>query len=144
MKKIIRLVSIQLWAVLGNMFPLGKKENKKTRIIYAGFVIFTILMSAVSFFYAYVTGMGLKTINSLVLLQSLFMALTSIMVLFTTIYKVKGTIFGFKDYDMVMSLPVSNSQIVASMLILLISINIVIVFIIMIPMMVAYGILIKP
>lgn len=144
MKKIIRLVSIQLWAVLGNMFPLGKKENKKTRIIYAGFVIFTILMSAVSFFYAYVTGMGLKTINSLELLPSLFMALTSIMVLFTTIYKVKGTIFGFKDYDMVMSLPVSNSQIVASRLILLYSINIVFVLIIMIPMMVAYGILVQP
>ena len=93
-------------------------------------------------FYAYVAK-HLKTINSLELLPSLFMVL-SIMVLFTTIYKVKGTIFGFKDYDMVMSLPVSNSQIVASRLILLYSINIVFVLIIMIPMMVAYGILVQP
>ena len=72
------------------------------------------------------------------------MALTSKIVLFTTIYKVKGTIFGFKDYDMVMSLPVSNSQIVASRLILLYSINFVFVLIIIIPMMIAYAVLALP
>lgn len=144
MKKTIRLVSVQLWAMLGSMFALGEHKKKKNNVLYWGFAIFIVLMSALSFFYAYITGMGLRQFNSLDLLPSLFMAMTSIIILFTTIYKVKGTLFGFKDYDMVMSLPVSNSQIVASRLILLYTLNIVFVLIIMIPMIIAYGILAQP
>ncbi|MDD4113479.1 MAG: hypothetical protein PHC56_10695 [Herbinix sp.] len=144
MKKVMRLVSVQLWAMLGSMFAIGEKKKKKTGALYAGFVFFVILMSSLSFFYSYLTGMGLRQFGSIELLPSLFMSLTSIIVLFTSIYKVKGTLFGFKDYDMVMSLPVSNGQIVASRLILLYAINIVFVLIIMVPMMIAYGILIRP
>lgn len=144
MRKAIRLVSVQIWAMLGSMFAIGEHKKKKSSFLYLGFSIFVILMSALSFFYAYITGMGLRQFNSLDLLPSLFMAITSIIILFTTIYKVKGTLFGFKDYDMVMSLPVSNSQIVASRLILLYSLNIIFVLIIMIPMIIAYGILAQP
>lgn len=144
MKKVFRLVSIQLWAILGSMLAIGESKKKKTKALYVGFALFTIIMSGVSFFYAYFMGSGLKLFNSIDLLPSLFMTLTSVIVLFTTIYKVKGTIFGFKDYDMVMSLPVSNSQIVASRLILLYSLNLAFVLIIMVPMMVAYGILALP
>lgn len=144
MKKVMRLVSVQLWAMLGSMFAIGEQKKKKTSALYVGFTFFLIFMSGMSFFYTYVTGMGLKQFGSIELLPSLFMSLTSIIVLFTSIYKVKGTLFGFKDYDMVMSLPVSNSQIVASRLILLYAINIVFVLIIMIPMMIAYGILVGP
>lgn len=144
MKKVIQLVSVQLWAILGSMFAIGEKKKKKTRALYVGFTLFVIIMSAVSFFYAYLAGRGLIPFGGIDLLPSLFMSLTSIIVLFTTIYKVKGTLFGFKDYDMVMSLPVSNSQIVASRLILLYTINIIFVLIIMVPMMIAYGILMGP
>ncbi|NLJ96210.1 MAG: hypothetical protein GX321_03575, partial [Clostridiales bacterium] len=52
--------------------------------------------------------------------------------------------FAFKDYDMVMSLPVKNSDIVASRLILLYSINFTFTVMVMIPMMLAYGILARP
>ncbi len=144
MKKVMRLVSVQLWAMFRSMFAMGEHKKKKTGALYAGFAFFIILMSALSYFYSYLTGMGLRQFGSIELLPSLFMSLTSIIVLFTSIYKVKGTLFGFKDYDMVMSLPVSNSQIVASRLILLYAINIMFVLIIMIPMMIAYGILIRP
>lgn len=144
MKKVLRLVSVQLWAILGGMFALGEHKKKKTKALYAGFAFFIVLMSGMSFFYAYMVGQGLNMFNSIELLPSLFMALTSIIVLFTTIFKVKGTIFGFKDYDMVMSLPVSHSKIVASRLILLYSINFIFVIIIMIPMMIAYGIIAHP
>ncbi|TAH73843.1 MAG: hypothetical protein EWM47_02240 [Anaerolineaceae bacterium] len=144
MKKVIRLVSVQLWAILGSMFAIGESKKKKTKALYVGFALFVVILSGASFFYAYMIGMGLKLYGSIDLLPSLFMALTSIIVLFTTIHKVKGTLFGFKDYDMVMSLPVSNSQIVASRLLLLYSINLVFVIIVMLPMMVAYGLLNGP
>ena len=144
MKKVLRLFSIQIWGILGNMLAIGEKKKKKTRALYVGFIVFAISMSLISFFYSYMTGMGLKMFGGLDLLPSLFMTLTSLIVIFTTVYNVKGTLFGFKDYDMVMSLPVSNSQIVASRILLLYSINIVFVLIIMIPMMIAYGILGSP
>lgn len=144
MKKVIRLVGVQLWAVLGSMLAIGESKKKKTKALYIGFIIFVIVMSGASFTYAYAIGMGLKQFNSIDLLPSLFMALTSIIVLFTTIYKVKGTLFGFKDYDMVMSLPVSSSQIILSRIILLYSVNFVFLLIVMLPMMLAYGILAVP
>lgn len=143
MKKVIRLVSVQLWAMLGSMFTLGYGK-KKSRALYASFALIIIVLSGVSFLYSYLMGMGLRMYDSIQVMPTIFMAITSIMVLITTIYKVKGTVFGFKDYDLLMSLPVKSSQIVASRLILLYSINLVFVLIIMIPMMVAYGILANP
>lgn len=143
MKKVMRLVSVQIWAILGSMFTIGENKKKNTKALYSGFAIFTILMSILSFFYAYTLGSTLIIYGGIEILPTLFMAITSIVVLITTINKVKGTVFGFKDYDMVMSLPLSNGQIVASRLILLYSINFVFVLIIMIPMTIAYGILVR-
>lgn len=144
MRKVMRLVGVQLWAMLASMFAIGENKKKKTKALYGGFMIFILLISGVSFLYAYMTGLGLRMFNSIEILPSLFMALTSVVILFTTIFKVKGTVFGFKDYDMVMSLPVSNSKIVASRLILLYAVNSVFVLVIMVPMMIAYGILVHP
>ncbi|CUH91957.1 hypothetical protein [Herbinix luporum] len=144
MKQVWRLVSVQLWAMLGSMFAIGEMRKKKTRVLYVGFTFFALIMSMVSFFYGYSMGLSLKQFNSIEIMPSLFMALTSMAVLFTTIYKVKGTLFGFEDYDMVMSLPISTGKIVASRIILLYSINLVFVLIVIIPMMVAYGILVRP
>jgi ABC-2 type transport system permease protein len=59
-------------------------------------------------------------------------------------FKVKGTIFGFRDYDMVMSLPISTRGVVASRLIILYVLNFLFVIIMMIPMMAAYGVLVNP
>ncbi len=144
MKKVLRLVSVQLLAMFMSMLAIGEQKKKKTKALYIGFITFILLISGMSFFYSYMMGSALIMFNSLELLPPLFMALTSVVVLFASIYKVKGTLFGFKDYDMVMSLPVSNSKIVASRLILLYSINMVFVLIIMLPMMLAYGILANP
>lgn len=142
MKKVMRLVSVQIWAMLGSMFAIGDFKKKKTKALYATFALFAVSMSVLSFFYAYTLGSTLMMFGSVEVLPTLFMAITSIVVLLTTINKVKGTVFGFKDYDMVMSLPVSNRGIVASRLILLYALNLVFVLIIMIPMTIAYGILV--
>ena len=72
MKKVFRLVSIQLWAILGSMLAIGESKKKKTKALYVGFALFAIIMSGVSFFYAYFMGSGLKLFNSIDLLPSLF------------------------------------------------------------------------
>lgn len=144
MKKVMRLVSVQIWAMIASVFAIGEQKKKKTRALYIGFAFIFIIMSGSIFLYAYGIGTLLKLYNVTNAMPSLFMALSSILVLMTTIFKVKGTIFGFRDYDMVMSLPVKNSEIVASRLILLYSINLVFSIMIMLPVMIAYGIIARP
>lgn len=144
MKKAIRLLSVQLWAVLGDMLSIGGTKRKKPRVLYAGVLFFVLLMSAISFFYSFMIGSGLKYYGSLELLPAMMMAVACIVIFFTTVFKVKGTIFGFRDYDLVMSLPVSTGTVIACRLLILYAFNFMFVIIMIIPMMVAYGILAQP
>lgn len=143
-KKVFHLVHIQLWAVISDMLSIGNKKTRKPRALYIGVILFILFMGFIAFFYCLMIGNGLMMYNCIELLPALMMAVTSIIVLITTVLKVKGTIFGFKDYDMVMSLPVSTAGIVASRLILLYALNLLFVIIIMLPMTIAYGILAVP
>lgn len=144
MNKVFRLVRAQLWAVLRDMLSIGHNKNKQPKVLYGGVALFVVLMSGVSFLYCYMSGVALRMFDSLELLPSLLMSATSMVVLITTMFKVKGTIFGFRDYDMVMALPVSTGVIVASRLIIVYALNFVFVLIMMVPMMIAYGILAQP
>ena len=144
MKKIFRLFSVQVWAMLGDMLTIGNSRKKKSKTLYAGILLFLIVMSSIAFFYCFMIGKMLMYYDSIEILPPMMMALTSMIVLLTTIFKVKGTIFGFRDYDLIMSLPVSTGGIVASRVILLYSINFTFVMMIMVPMMAAYGLLAKP
>lgn len=144
MNHIIRLVRVQMGTVLIDMLSIGNNRKRKPGALLGGLAFFTLILGSVAFFYSFMIGKGLLMYDSIEILPAIMMAVTSIVVLFTTVFKIKGTIFGFKDYDMVMSLPVSTGGIVASRLILLYSLNMVFVCIIMIPMMIAYGILAKP
>lgn len=143
-KKVFHLVYVQLWAVISDMLSIGTKKARKPKALYTGVILFILLMSSLVFFYCIMIGNGLKMFNCIELLPALMMAVTSMIVLITTVLKVKGTIFGFKDYDLVMSLPVSTAGIVASRLILLYAINLVFVIIFMLPMTLAYGVLATP
>ena len=144
MKKVMRLVSVQLWAVLGDMLSIGNLKKKKPKALYLGIGLFVIFMSGISFFYNLMIGSGLMMFDSLTLLPPIMMSVVCIILLMTTILQIKGTIFGFKDYDMVMALPISTGGIVASRLIILYSINMVFVMMLLLPMMLAYGILAQP
>jgi len=144
MKKMWLLTKVQL----GNTFyqniiskKINNSKKKKSSVLYIAILFFILLLAGCSFVYSYAIGTSLKMIGRLALLPELMMAVTSVITIITTIYKVKGTVFGFKDYDVVMSLPVRTSDIVASRLLLLYLINIVFTLLIMIPNMIAYGIL---
>lgn len=142
MKQILLLTKVQLGSVF--TFIKGSKNRTKKRntfVLAALFSLFAIFLAFVSFMYSYVLGMSLKTFHSMDLLPEIMMAVTCIVTLITTIYKVKGTLFGFKDYDLIMSLPVKTSRIVASRLVLLYIVNIAFTLIIMLPAGIAYGLL---
>lgn len=142
----------QLWILtkvqLGNVFDfskmfMGKRKSSRSKgyALVIGTVCIILSLAAASFLYSYGIGTTLKLIGMLDLLPELVMAVTCVITLMTTIYKVKGTLFGFKDYDLIMALPIRNSIVVLSRLVLLYMINITFTLIIMIPAAIAYGIL---
>ena len=143
MKKTFRLVSVTLWAVLNDMLVIGKLGRKR-KAMYAGVVLFTLLMSVLSFFYNFMMGSGLKMFDSLDILPAIIVSAASFVILMTTIFKIKGTVFGFKDYELLMSLPVSTTAVVASRLIILYCFNFLFTIILILPMTIAYGILARP
>lgn len=144
MKKVIRLFSIQIWALLGDMLSIGSGRRKKPKLLYAAIILFVISMSSLAFLYCYAIGKVLLQYDSIAILPPMVMAATSVIVLMTTIFKIKGTVFGFRDYDLIMSMPVSTGSIVASRILLLYGINFVFVLMLIVPMMAAYGILASP
>ncbi|MDF2952151.1 MAG: putative rane protein, partial [Anaerocolumna sp.] len=146
MKKIWLLTKIQLGTALDLNMSLGNKKNKKNKgiLFYGGIIFVCLILSFSSFTYSFMLGSSLNMIGLTELLPELMMAVTCVVTLMTTIYKVKGILFDFKDYDMVMSLPVKTSHIVTSRLLLLYSINILFTLIIMIPAAIAYGIIARP
>lgn len=144
MKKMFQLIRVQIWTVLRDIFSMGIISKKRPELIYIGVIIFSLAMSGLSFFYSLMLGTALKMYQSLEILPSMMMAATCIAIFMTTIFKVKGTIFGLRDYDLVMSLPVSTGVIVACRVLILYILNFLFVIIINVPMMLAYGILARP
>lgn len=145
MKQIWLLTKIQL----GSTFTLFKRnknkvKKRKTSVIIGFFLLFAAFLLICSFMYSYMIGLSLNTMGLLDLLPEMIMAVTCIVTLMTTIYKVKGTLFGFKDYDLTMSLPVKTRSIVISRLLLLYLVNISFTLIIILPASIAYGILMQP
>lgn len=143
MKQVWTLTRMQLGSAFEFLNMKRSKNRKKnisvTTILLLGFLMFAFLSGT----YSFMMGTALKSFGELDVLPGLFMAVTCLMILFTSIYKVKGVLFGFKDYDIVMSLPVKSWVVVASRLMLLYLINMVFVLAFLVPNYIIYGIMAK-
>ena len=65
-------------------------------------------------------------------------ALVSSFTLFTGIYKVNGVLFGFKDYDLLMSLPIKKNKVILSKIIILYISNLIYTLLFMLPAYILY------
>lgn len=143
MKKIWLITKVQLRSALDFNIKYKKRKSKNS-----SFLIFSMLMGLVfmviSFAYCYGIGVTLDMFGMIDILPQLVMATISAITLMTSIYKVKGILFGFKDYDFLMALPVSTSSIVISRFLLLYIVNLFVTFVILFPSTVVYGILGNP
>lgn len=143
MKNIWLLTKVQLRTALD--FQVSSKKSKGNQTTFLlGSSLIALLFVVIAFIYSYAIGTTLNMVGLLDRLPQLAMAITSFITLFTSIYKVKGILFGFKDYDLIMSLPVKTSYIVVSRFLLLYIVNMVISLIILIPATIVYGILANP
>lgn len=147
MNNIWSLLKVQLLTFLGINKAVKTKDNKeKTKLVWLliAFIFTFFTLFGMSFLYSYLMALSFQPIGLLKLLLTIMMAVAAIATLITTIYKVNGVLFGFKDYDMIMALPVKTSEIIASRLLLLYTIDIFFTVLVMLPAGIVYGIMAKP
>ncbi len=143
MNELYLLTKVQALGLFGFRkfrFSKDRKERRKGGLMLAGIIALGVILCATSFFYSMMMAYSFRAVGRMELLPAMMMAVVSVMVLFTTIYKVNGLLFGFKDYDLTMSLPVRPGIVVASRVLVLYLMNLAFAFVLMVPAGVVYAI----
>ncbi|MCB2359945.1 hypothetical protein [Clostridium estertheticum] len=125
-----------------NTFRYEKdKKNKNRVIIFAvAMTITVIMMSAYCFMLAY----GLGRIGLTAIIPGYAFTITSVIVMLFTLFKASGTLFAFKDYDMLMALPVQTTTVITSRFLLMYGENVLFSILVMMPMGIAYCLFAHP
>ncbi|WP_151733472.1 putative ABC transporter permease subunit [Paenibacillus tengchongensis] len=147
MINIWRLTRVQLLSSFGlnkALHTRDRKERNNLLLLGAAILLCVVMLAAFSFGYSYMLAQTLESIGRVDLLLALMMAVTSLIGFFTTVYKAGGVLFGFKDYDLVMSLPVKTSTVVASRVLQLYSLNVFFTLLVMVPAGAVYAIYVNP
>ncbi|BFH59544.1 putative ABC transporter permease subunit [Paenibacillus azoreducens] len=147
MINIWRLTKIQLLSSFGlnkALHTRDVKERRKFLLLSSGILIGVVMIAVFSFGYSFMMAQAFEQIGRMDLLLAVMMAVTSIIGFFTTIYKASGVLFGFKDYDLVMSLPIPTSHVVASRVLQLYALNLFFTVMVMLPAGVVYAIKVNP
>ena len=131
------LLRMQLYNLFGiNRLIHSRNKQEKQRSAIVG----VLGLTAIAIFVVYTT----KFSNSMALaglgeaLPTLMVVVCSLATLTLTFFKSTGVLIGLKDYDMVMSMPVSTVSIVTSRITMLYLINLIIGFIAMLPSSIIY------
>lgn len=147
MNSIFLLLKVQLLSFFGFNKLLHKSRfsdrGKQVGALVLMIVCFVFLLG-ISFLYSFLIGQALVPTGNTELLLTIMNVAASAMILLTSIFKVNGVLVGFKDYDMVMSMPVKTGAIVASRVLLLYIMNIAFTVLIMLPAGIVYAMLENP
>ena len=120
------------------------KEKRKMILMVVGMAFVGLMLFGAFFVYNIALGMAFQMAGLLDLLPPMMMTAACLFVLFTTIYKASGILFAFKDYDLVMSLPVRTATVVASRVLILYCMDILFVLMVMVPCGVVYAVIASP
>jgi len=121
MKNVWLLTKIQLSALLGfnKILHLKDKSERRRKMTSKIAIGLCFLMLLPSFgMYAYIMAEGMNALGQIGLFPAVMLAVGCLMTLFSSVPLAQGTLFAFKDYEQVMSLPVKNWEIALSRLLL--------------------------
>ena len=126
MSKLVSLLKVNFITSMGiNKFTKEKSKVERNKAIFLAltiaFTMVTLLVMSVLYFE--LLAKGLQQFGLLDILLVMGFILSSVMILFTSIYKAQGILFSFKDYDLLMSLPVKKSDILISKMVQLLVVN---------------------
>jgi len=125
-----------------NTFQYEKDKKEKNRVVT--FVVVITMVMLILSIYCFSMAYGMGSIGLSRIIPAYAFTLTSLIVMFFTIIKASGTLFAFKDYDMLMALPVQTTTIITSRFLLMYGMNALCSIVIMLPMGVAYSIWAHP
>ena len=138
MRKYSLLLKMQLYNVFGINRMLHSHDTKEKK----QFFIVGIAGISVIGIFMYLSGyisIALAEIGLIKVLPTLILISYSLFILFLTFLKGGSCLIGLKDYDMVVSLPVSNTVVILSRLTNLYAVNLMIGIVAIAPMMIVYG-----
>lgn len=138
MNNSMTLLKIQLLSFLGiNEIKYGNDKKQKRGLLLAAMgICLTVIMIAG---YSLLSAISLVQGGMIDIIPAYMLTATSIIILVLTIFKTNGILFGFKDYDMLMSLPVKTSSIVKSRFLMVYTLNLMVTLLITIPMGIVYS-----
>ena len=129
-----------LWGI--NELRFSKDKTKKTRFILSGAAILLLAvfyMIYISLFTMSYIQLGLSDI-----IPAYMLTLTSLFILFFTIYKAGNIIFQMKSYDLLISMPVSSTAIIVSRFFTMYINNMILSLITFVPITIVYALYLKP
>lgn len=115
----------------------GRRKNSRMSALGLWIIVIILMVFMVSVFSTSLVFV-LKPAGLMRLLPAVMMAAACVFCLVTSVYKVNGLLFGFKDYDLLMSLPIPAHTIVSSRILMLYAYNMIYVLLIMVPSTVVY------
>ncbi len=139
MNDFIRLSKINLKSFFTtNKKFYDQKTNKKKNWKILLIIYIFLALGTYIYIFANTSMKGYLALNIPYILLAQFMAISSITLFTTNIYKINGTLFGYKDYDLLMSLPINKKAIILSKIFLLYVSNLIYLLIFMIPSFIVY------
>lgn len=121
-----------------------KDKRKKTKVSIIAMGAVVLFISVILCMYSYGIGYSLGIVGIANVIPSYAVTIVGIITLFFTVFKSNGILFGTKDYESLMSLPIKTSEIIASKFLHMYLLNTYFAFLIMAPLGFAYVIFEKP
>ena len=126
---------ILIRAQLINFFPINEirepRNKKQSSVVIASFGIITLAIFCCV--YNIMTAKTLVQVGQQELIPAYMVAISSFSILFLTIFYSNGILFGSRDIEMLLSLPLKSSDIISSKFMFMYLLNFLIGFIFMLP-----------
>ena len=139
MSKFLEITKINLLQTF-NFKSFNKYKSERRKKTFKGLAIALII--GYILFYIYVITKNLMptfiALNKPLYILAFLFSICSLYIFFANLFKIKNIIFDFKDYDLIMSLPIKRSTIILSKMVSLYIVNLLCTLIVMIPGYIAY------
>ncbi|MGI6710829.1 MAG: hypothetical protein ACOX4W_05240 [Bacilli bacterium] len=124
---------------LNNLFKGIKRKSKLkiSLIIFFSILIYFLMMGIITAYF-YIFGEIFQAENAIYLILLLGLSIASFLSLIATVFKVNGYLFGARDFDLLMSMPIKPKTIIGSKLFGLYLMNLIFFSIIYIPTIALY------
>ena len=137
MTKVFLLTKIQILGLFG-VNKLIHAGDSRARLQAAVMGVVALIAGAMIVFFSYMTAAGYAAIGLVNLVPAIILLFFSMITLFFTLIRSSGTLFGFSDYDIIMSLPVSRSSVILSRLLTVYLGNLLFGGLVLLPAMVVF------